>query len=87
MISLLIIDLEDDGKPVPEANSVAYSLPKGAFVSYVDADIDAYRKKYGSKIIRKNVSIPAWLNTKAENMKINFSKTLQEALLAKVNES
>ena len=44
-------------------------------------DIDAYAEKYGSKAVRKNITIPAWLNTYGEKNNINFSKVLQEALL------
>lgn len=85
LISLFVMDLEDLGKKVPEAGSVAFVIPTNAIVSYVDADITEYRKKYGSKIVKKNCTIPAWLNTKAEELGINFSKTLQEALLQKIN--
>lgn len=84
VICLTIVDLEDDGKPVP-APSTSIESPDDGFISYVDANIAEYRRKYGSKTIRKNVSIPAWLNTKAESLKINFSQVLQEALIAKVN--
>lgn len=84
-ICLTIVDLEDDGKPIPSP-SHAVKAPDNGFISYVDVNITEYRKKYGSKTVRKNVSIPAWLNTKAENLKINFSQALQEALIAKINE-
>lgn len=84
-ICLTIVDLEDDGKPAPSP-SHSVKAPNNGFISYVDANIAEYRKKYGSKTVRKNVSIPAWLNTKAENLKINFSQALQEALIAKINE-
>ncbi len=43
-------------------------------------DIDAYAEKYGSKAVRKNCTIPAWLNTAAEKAHINFSQVLQTAL-------
>ena len=33
------------------------------------------------EIVRKNVTIPAWLDTFAEKQSINFSRVLQEALL------
>lgn len=85
LICLWLVDLEDEGKAVPAPGSVAFDLPAGAFVSYVDVDVEAYRKKYGTKIVKKNCTIPAWLNARAEEMNINFSQTLQEALLAKVN--
>ena len=41
---------------------------------------DAYAARYGSKAVRKNLTIPAWLNTRAEAKNINFSQVLQEAL-------
>lgn len=85
LIALWIVDHEDDGKAVPVPNSVSYDVPKGAILSFVDVDVEEYRKKYGTKNVKKNCTIPAWLNTKAEEMGINFSQTLQEALMAKVN--
>ena len=42
--------------------------------------MDAYAAKYGSKSIRKNLTIPAWLNTFAEAEQLNVSKVLQDAL-------
>ena len=34
--------------------------------------------------VRKTLTIPAWLNIAAQEKQINFSQTLQEALLAKI---
>ena len=42
--------------------------------------MDAYAERYGKKAVRKNLTIPAWLNTFAEKNSINFSQVLQEAL-------
>ena len=42
--------------------------------------MDAYATKYGNKSVRKNLTIPAWLNTFAETEKLNVSKVLQQAL-------
>jgi hypothetical protein len=44
--------------------------------------MDAYAEKYGDTAIRKNLTIPAWLNTFEETRNSNFSKVLQEALTA-----
>ena len=38
----------------------------------------------GSKSVKKNLTIPFWLNERAEKLNINFSKTLQDALMEKV---
>jgi hypothetical protein len=44
--------------------------------------MDAYTEKYGNKAVRKNLTIPAWLNTYAEAKHINFSQLLQDSLMA-----
>lgn len=49
----------------------------GGFVSMLVLDMDAY----GEKAVRKNLTIPAWLNTFAENNHINFSQVLQDSLI------
>jgi predicted RNase H-like HicB family nuclease len=52
-----------------------------SFVSLVGVDMQKFAAEYDSKTIRKNLTVPAWLNTKAENAGINFSQTLQDALM------
>lgn len=42
--------------------------------------MDAYAEKYGSKAVRKNVTIPAWLDTFGERNNINYSQVLREGL-------
>ena len=45
----------------------------------------AYSQKYSSrKSVKKTLTIPMWLNERAEKCGINFSKTLQDALLKKI---
>lgn len=71
----------EDGKPVPPASPMKKIRPDaGGFVSMLVLDMDAYAEKYGNKAVRKNLTIPAWLNTFAEARHINFSKILQESL-------
>ena len=53
---------------------------ENGLVSVIMLDIDAYAEKYGSKAVRKNCTIPAWLNTAAEKANLNFSQILQTAL-------
>lgn len=55
-----------------------------AFVNMVSVDVAAYAKEHFEKSVRKTLTIPAWLNTAALEMNLNFSQVLQEALLAKV---
>ncbi len=77
----------EDGNPIPKASDIsqikADEYPNG-FTSMLILDMDSYAEKYGDKSVRKNCTIPAWLNTKAENEHVNFSAVLQEALIQKL---
>lgn len=55
-----------------------------AFVNMVLVDMTEYAKQHSTKAVKKTLSIPMWLNTLCEEKSINFSKVLQEALLAKI---
>ena len=71
----------EDGKPAPEASPIKKISPEsGGFVSMLVLDMDAYAAKYGNKAVRKNLTIPAWLNTFAKEKRINFSQVLQDSL-------
>lgn len=87
--------LQNEGNKIPKASPIKdVSLKKVAkeldadtansFVSMVSVDVAEYAKTHFEKSVRKTLSIPAWLNTAAIEKNINFSQTLQEALLAKV---
>ena len=78
-----ILDEMEDGNDYPGASDVRTIIcPPGGFVSLILLDMDSYAEKYGSKTIRKNITIPARLNTYGEKKGINFSKVLQDALVA-----
>ncbi|HIW48840.1 MAG TPA: type II toxin-antitoxin system HicB family antitoxin [Firmicutes bacterium] len=78
-----VLDELEDGKPIPEASPIESITPEtGGFVSMLVLDMDSYAEKYGEKAVRKNLTIPAWLNTFAEKNQINFSKVLQDSLIA-----
>lgn len=81
-----VLDELEDGKEAPKAsrrNSITIEN-EGDFVNLIVLDMDAYAEKYGSKAIRKNCTIPSWLNTIAEKNGINFSAVLQAALIEKL---
>jgi hypothetical protein len=71
----------EEGRPAPPASAIDAVRPgEGGFVSLLVLDMDAYAEKYGGKAVRKNLTIPAWLNTFAESRHINFSQVLQDSL-------
>jgi len=71
----------EEGRGIPPSSDIdAISPDPGGFVSMLILDMDAYAEKYGEKSVRKNLTIPAWLNTFAESQSINFSKVLHDTL-------
>jgi len=48
-------------------------------------DVEAYAAQHFSKAVKRTVSIPQWLNSRAVAQKINFSKTLQKALMKELH--
>ena len=62
-------------------NQSKIKLKKNQLTSLVVCDTDLYDERYSKKVIRKNVSIPAYLNTYGELHNINFSKILKDALM------
>ena len=77
---------EGNNIPAPTLRKEDIKLEEAdSFISMLVLDIDAYAEKYGEKTVRKNISMPAWLNTYGEKNNINFSRVLQEALLKKAS--
>lgn len=56
-----------------------------ADITYVDIDTEEYKKKLDTRSVKKNCTIPAWLNDKAEAAGVNFSRALQDALIKKLS--
>ena len=87
-IGLIGTDMEDDGEVLPDASSlddVRTNAPSNSIVSLVDVDFDEYRKKNDMRAVKKNCTLPSWLNYEAEKANINFSQLLQQALIQKLN--
>lgn len=82
LICLLGMDYQDKGLPLPEPSPISSIQPEsaGAILALVNVDIEKYRKNNENRAIRKNVTIPGWLNAAAEEADLNFSAVLQEGL-------
>lgn len=76
-------DSEEKKQPIPPPSQLGQVEPP-AFVNYIYADTDEYRRKYGSYAVKKTLSIPAWLNDQAMRAGVNFSQVLQDALKEKL---
>lgn len=94
-IGLQCIALEDKGKelPVPckmedvRPDEMTFAGEGHYYVSFVDVDVSEYRKRADNRMVRRNVTLPNWLNHEAEKAHINVSKVLQEALKEELKEN
>ena len=98
LIAGLVLDEMEEGNKIPKASKIENvsfeELEKyldienwdyvSKFKTYISVDISSFAEKWGKELIKKTVNIPKWINAKAESLKINFSKTLEEALLQKI---
>lgn len=85
-ISLMGVQLEDEEKNIPSPSDIAkITVSDNGIVTLVDVDFAAYRRSIENRAVRKNCTIPSWLNEKAENAGINFSSVLQKALKEELN--
>ena len=85
-IGLMGIDMEDDGEALPQPSSTdTLTIENGDMLAYVDVDFADYRRRHDMKTVRRNVSLPCWLDSAAERAGINVSAVLQKALKAELN--
>ena len=84
-IGLWGITEQDAGRAIPALRTVAPAHEASEIVSLVDIDFDAYRRATDLRAVRKNVTLPSWLNTLAENAGVNFSQVLQDGLKARLH--
>lgn len=91
-IGLKGIDFEDDEKVIPSPSSQKDAITKATqnrdvfdystgILTLVDVNFTEYRRRMDNKAVRRNVTLPNWLNAEAEKAQINVSRVLQEALI------
>lgn len=54
------------------------------FLVVIEFDFLDYKKRTNSKAVKKTLTIPAWLNDEAMKRGLNFSQSLQEILISKL---
>lgn len=86
------ISMEDNNEklPMPSTEAKAIEMAKKnsdivdfsqGILTYVDVDFFYYRRQIDMTTVRRNVSLPNWLNCAAEKAGVNVSNVLQEALI------
>ena len=84
-IGIMGVDMMDDGEELPIASKITeMKAEEGSIFSLVDVDFNEYRRKNDLKAVKKNCTIPSWVNYEAEKAGINFSAVLQAALKAEL---
>ena len=81
-IGLLGITLEDEGRSIPAPTPVSEVHPEnpGDIVTLVSVDFAEYRRRHDNRAVRRNVSLPAWLDEAARAADVNVSAILANAL-------
>ena len=76
---------QDSGRAIPEPSAAEPPHENGELVSWVDIDFDEYRRKHDNRTVRRNITLPAWLDEAASKANINVSGFIQSALKEHLN--
>ena len=80
-LGLHLYAMQEDGDEIPDPTPIADIHPDaGGAIVMVDAFMPAVRDKVNRRVVKKTLTIPAWLNREAEAAHVNFSQVLQDAL-------
>lgn len=71
---------QDANRPVPEPSATEPPHNADEMVSWVDIDLAEYRRKHDTRTVRRNITLPAWLDEAAKEANINVSGFIQSAL-------
>ena len=80
-LGLHLFGMEQDGEPIPEPTQVRDLHPEdGAVIAMVEVFMPSVRDRINNKVVKKTLTLPAWLNREAEAANVNFSLVLQDSL-------
>lgn len=85
IIALHVLDAEEEKRELPAFDDNKIKLTKKQKLIYVNVWMPYHRTMVKTVYIRKNVTIPVWLDELAKASGINFSETLTEALKKKLS--
>ncbi len=84
-LALALESREKEHDTIPAASDPSAIIPdEDSFIVVIEFDMLAYKKRTGSRAVKKTLSIPEWLNEAALELDLNFSQILQEALISKI---
>ena len=84
-LSLHLLGMEDDNENIPEPSDVlSIEHEKNQSVILIEAFMPSIRDAVNNKAVNKTVTLPQWLVSASRAENINFSQTLQDALMQKL---
>ena len=82
-LGLHLFGMEQDNEIIPTPSKVNnINVPENAALVLIETFMPSIRDAALNKSIKKTLTIPAWLNYKAEIANVNFSKLLQDSLIS-----
>lgn len=81
-LGLHIWGMEQDGEEIPEPSKITdLSLTPGQVPVLIDVFMPPVRERINSRFVKKTLSLPAWLASKADEDGVNCSRIFQNALM------
>ncbi len=71
---------QDAGREIPAASVLSPEHAPNEIPTLVDVDFAAYRRANDMRTVRRNVTLPSYLNELGEKAGLNFSQVLQDGL-------
>jgi predicted RNase H-like HicB family nuclease len=76
-----IVASEDIGNPIPAPSKLAdITCGPSQSVCLIEAWLPVFREERRTGSVKKNVTVPIWLNALAEKANLNFSQILQAGI-------
>ena len=80
-INGMLMYLEDEHEAIKPPSAIEdLEIPEGSFAVMFKVDTDKYRRMLNTKSVRKNISIPEWMDSMVKERNINLSNFVQNAL-------
>lgn len=85
-LCLMLYDMEERGEAAPKQTDIrAVKTDADEIVTLIACDTLEYRVFNDNRAVKKTLTIPNWLNAMAERKGVNFSATLQNALMEQLH--
>ena len=85
LLGCVLYGLEQDGDPIPAPTPLLeVRTGENERVMLIDVYMPAVRMAQDNRSVNRTVTLPAWLNALAQGENVNFSQTLQAALMERL---